>query len=126
MIQHVLPFTDQQLARVKQWMQGDIDQIHVEESQLCLNNKNSLMTASNISSEPGSVLARLDARPTPQHPMEGFLPVSLPAVQGNPLSASAARVLSSPTPEVLRGAERAHASLSFSFQAQPAQHPKDN
>lgn len=60
------------------------------------------MTASNISSEPGSVLARLDARPTPQHPMEGFLPVSLPAVQGNPLSASAARVLSSPTPEVLR------------------------
>lgn len=100
-------------------MQGDIEQIHMEESQLCLNNKNSPTTASNISSEPGSVLARADARPTPKHPMEGFLPVSLPAVQGNSLSASAARALSSPTPEVLRAAERECARLSFSFQAQP-------
>lgn len=123
-IQHVLPFTDQQLARVKEWMQGDIDQIHVEESQLCLNNRNSPTTASNISSEPGSVLARVDARPTPKHPMEGFLPVSLPAVQGNSLSAGAARALSSPTAEVLRGALWVHARLSLSLQAQPPQHPK--
>lgn len=105
-------------------MQGGIDQTHVEESQLSLNNRNSPTTASNISSEPGSVLAREDARPTLKHPMEGFLPVSLPAVQGNSLSASAARALSSPTEEVLRGAQGVHARLSFSFQAQPAQHPK--
>lgn len=95
-------------------MQGDIDQIHMEESWLCLNNKNSPTTASNISSEPSSVLARVEARPTPKHPMEGFLPVSLPAVQGNSLSASAARALSSPTPEVLRAAERAPGSASHS------------